>query len=291
MPFSVARSTLTIAGCGNFAMSPEVERLHVAARRYCADRFGVWAEMYKRLAEAGGNRRGQGYTPEAYRTFPRYQVLDAIRTDLERLTGTDVGSLDDARDLFALAGLTAENAFTTYDDPEAQSAVVEEREAFARFVREMPATALSAVESLPFTRVLPHEEAEQVWDSVERSWGLTRRQYWYPLAETERADVEAFQAPYLQRALTAERLGTILAERGVTRVWELREYGPEYELDASAFEPHYNGAERFWTSPALDWIVYASHETSITVGGWVLDEVKRAWPEWGRHIWTTPFFE
>ena len=118
-----------------------------------------------------------------------------------------------------------------------------------------------------------------------------RRQYWHPLADTERTDVAAFQAPYFLRAVTPERLAALLAERGITRVWELREYGPEYELDASAFEPHYNGAEGFWTSSALDWIVYASHESSMTVGGWMLAEVKRAWPEWVRHIWATPFFE
>ena len=84
-------------------MSPDVERLHTAARRYCIDHFGRWAERHQRLAEAGGDRCGPGYTPEAYRTFPRYQVLDAIRTELERLTGTDVGDLDEARELFALA--------------------------------------------------------------------------------------------------------------------------------------------------------------------------------------------
>ncbi len=54
-------------------------------------------------------------------------------------------------------------------------------------------------------------------------------------------------------------------------------------------EPHYNLAEGIWTSRSLDWIVYASHENSITVGGWMLAEVKRAWPEWECHIWKTPF--
>ena len=272
-------------------MSPEVERLHAAARRYCADRFGLWAERYQRLVEAGGDRRGFSYTPEAYRTFPRYQVLGAIRTDLERLTGSDPGDLDDARELFALSGLTAENEFTSYDEPEAQAAVQEEREAFAAFVREVPIGILSAIDPLPFTRVLLAEEADKVWGSVERAWGLSRRQHWYPLAETDRANVEAFQTPYFLRAFAPEQLAALLTKRGIARVWELREYGPEYELDASPFEPHYNGAEGFWTSPALDWIAYASHESSITVGGWMLDEVKRAWPEWERHVWTSPFFE
>lgn len=272
-------------------MSPEVERLHVAARRYCGDRFTLWAEKYQRLVEVGAHRRQLDHTPEAYRIFPRYQVLGAIRTDLERLTGNDVSSLDDARELFALAGLTAQDASTSCDEPEAQAAMREEREAFARFVREVPAAVFHAVQPLPFTRVLSSNEAEQVWDSVERVWGVRRRQCWYPLAETDRADTEAFQASHFLRAVTPERLRPLLAERGIDRVWELRESGPEYELDASAFEPQYNGAEGFWTSPALDWIAYASHESSITVGGWLLHEVKRTWPEWELHMWTAPIFE
>ena len=57
---------------GSFTMSPQVERLHAAARRYCADRYNLWVEMFQRLEEAGGDRLGYGYTPEAYRTFLRY---------------------------------------------------------------------------------------------------------------------------------------------------------------------------------------------------------------------------
>ena len=73
-------------------MNQNVDQLHVAARRYCTDRFQYWAEQYQRLVEAGRDRRGSAYTPEAYRTFARYQVLDAIRVDRERLTGRDVGN-------------------------------------------------------------------------------------------------------------------------------------------------------------------------------------------------------
>lgn len=272
-------------------MSPEVEHLHTAARRYCSEHFRLWAKRYQRLSDAGRGRRGHGYTEEAYRTFPRYQVLDAIRTDVERLTGSDLQDLDEARELFALAGLTAENEFTSYDSPEAQAAVQEEREAFAAFVREVPVSVLSAVDPLPYARVLSPEESEKVWASVAQTWGLDAGRYWYPLAETDLDGVEAFQDSHFLKAIPPEWFGTVLSGRGINRVWELREYGPEYELDASALEPHYNGAEGFWTSADLDWLIYASHESSITVGGWMLDEVKEAWPEWERYIWTTPFFE
>lgn len=272
-------------------MNSDVKNLHVAARRYCADRFAFWAAKYREVTEAKRDRQGSGYTSEALRTFPRYQVLDAIRTDLERLTGSDIGSLAQARETFALAGLTAESEFTSFDEPQAQAAMQEEREAFARYVREVSSADLSEIEPLPYVRVLSAKESEEAWQSLERIWGLRRHEYWYPLAQLDRTDVEAYQAPYFRRAIMPHQLGNLLAERGTTRVWELREYGPEYELETSAIDPHYNGAEGYWTSHALDWIIYASHESSITVGGWMLAEVRKAWPGHEQHIWRTPFFE
>ncbi|MCD6052439.1 MAG: hypothetical protein K0Q55_3857, partial [Verrucomicrobia bacterium] len=42
----------------------------------------------------------------------------------------------------------------------------------------------------------------------------------------------------------------------------------------------------------FDWIIYASHESSVTIGGeWLLPAIKSAWPNWQNRIWTTPFFE
>ena len=80
-------------------------------------------------------------------------------------------------------------------------------------------------------------------------------------------------------AVAYERLREVLASRGIASVWELREYGPEYEQDVGLFEPYYNGAEGYWSSGNLDWIIYASHESSVTVGGWLLPELS----EYGRH--------
>ncbi len=90
-------------------------------------------------------------------------------------------------------------------------------------MREIPSAVLREVAPLLFTRVLLPLEAEQVWDTIERAWGLGRRQYWYPLTKSNHAQVEAFEAQYFLHAVTLERLRTILTERGITRVWELRE--------------------------------------------------------------------
>ena len=167
----------------------------------------------------------------------------------------------------------------------------EEREAFAAFVRRVPVSILTAVEPLPYVRVLSDEDADWAWTVVEQAWGVERHQRWYPLRGRRPAHVEAFEDRHLLEAVSVERFRALLADRGVERVWDLREDGPARERDVSTFAPRYDWWETVASSSRPDWIVYASHESSITVGGWLLDAVKREWPEWHRHVWTTPFFD
>src|SRR5207253_8911353 len=124
-------------------------------------------------------------------------------------------------------------------------------------------------------------ESKEGWDKYGPIWGIVETYYWVTLGECEGKDVEAFQAPYFDEEIGPEKLRAMLQSHGVERVWELREYVPEYELELSAFEPYYNLAEGYWCSEQMDWILYASHESSITIGGeWLLREVKDIWPGW-----------
>lgn len=135
------------------------------------------------------------------------------------------------------------------------------------------------------------KECEQLWQRLADTWAVGG-DYWYPLAQVPRRDVLAFQAPRFHQALVAEgRLQAILAARGVERVFELREGGSAYEIQLSDLHPAYTGDEGFWCSDAMDWLLYASHENSLTVGGkWLISQVKSAWPGWERHVWKAPRF-
>ncbi len=58
-------------------------------------------------------------------------------------------------------------------------------------------------------------------------------------------------------------------------------------LAVSLLEPEYDGREGYWTSEGMDWLLYASHEGSITVAGdWLLEAVKSIWPAWRKHLYT-----
>lgn len=265
--------------------------LITAARRYCLERFAYWCDQYSKIVQKRSNLEHDGYhySPEALATFPRYNVLNAIRVEIERFDEAKLDDPDHTKALLILAGETADDDFTRQPIGEIdRSVMAEEREAFCAYLASLTLVDLKAVAPLPYRRVLSTEESTSIWSRLRSRWEIPRG-YWYPLADCELPDVVAFKARAFDEALPNERVREILKAKGIERVWELREYGPEYEEALELFEPKYNGAEGYWTSGDLDWIIYASHECSVTVGGWLLGDLKVAWPSWQANVWTGIF--
>jgi len=265
--------------------------LHKAARRYCLERHAFWCQRYSEIVRKKGDRQRDGYhyTPEALATFPRYNVLNAIRVEIERIDPANLGDVEQTRTLLVVAGETAQDDFTQKPIGEIdERAMAEERGDFCRYIEGLKNSDLSEIEKLPYRRVLTKEESKAIWSRLRSRWEIPNG-YWFPLAECKLSDVVAFKTKAFDEGVSHEKLRGILRDRGIERVWELREYGPEYEEDLALFEPYYNGAEGYWSSGDLAWIIYASHESSVTVGGSLLRELKRMWPTWQAHVWTGIF--
>jgi hypothetical protein len=186
--------------------------------------------------------------------------------------------------------MTADDEFTRHSKDDIERSVVqEEREMFSQFVQNLSGVQSQAVQPLPFRRVLSPNESSELWSRLRERWGISGG-YWYPLAHEARQDIEASQDEPFHDAVPAEILRTILEEQGVRRVWELRESEPHYEEELDWFDPCYNGAEGYWSSAEMDWIIDASHESSVTVGGWMLERIKARWPSWHENRWTSLSF-
>lgn len=259
--------------------------LHTAARRWLMDRQAHWVRRHNEIREADP-RRGAINDLE---TWPRHSVVGAMLEGVETLRPEEMASLEAARVRIAVAGLEARNMFTQPAPGELEEPrMTEERAAFAAFVRGVGEAELARVQPLPCRRVLGEDEDRAIWDRIRERWDVDG--YWYPLGETSRADVIAYADDAFQRAVGSEGLRRILERRGVRRVWEIREFGPSYEMDVVLLEPEYSGgAEGFWSAGEMDWLVYASHEGSVTIGGaGLMREVEAAWPEWERHLWRVP---
>lgn len=205
----------------------------------------------------------------------------------------DFDSLEQAKELLKEIGDTSNNIFTENikDDIENQ-AINDERAKFCCYVSNITTEELLSVQPLFYRKVISKKVSATLRRNLKMVWGIG--QYWYPIIECANKDIIAFQDKYFKSEFGFEQLKNILQAACHERIFELRETGtePEYEMDTCVFEPTYNGLEGFWFSEKMDWVIYASHESSITIGGiWLIEQIKTIWPNWKKRIWDSPFFD
>lgn len=261
--------------------------IHNAARHYCIEGIAKWSKQHEELCAARGDQviRCDGswkYTKDAYRVFPRYQVLMAILSEVERFIPADFKTESDARALLSTAAGTAESVFTKSDNEIAIDAMDEERAQFRKFIGSIELDACAALSPLPFRRVLAKEEHDALHSAFRAKWGN-----WYGgCAESDPSDCVTLHVAAMDDPDSYSKLRKALIDRGITRVFELRESGNGYELDVEAAGFLYTGDEGFWTSGDLSWMVYASHESSITFGAtWLVNQMRSALPGFERYIY------
>ncbi len=140
-----------------------------------------------------------------------------------------------------------------------------------------------------YARLLDQAQREGLWEKVKQRWQLQGGSYWYPLTgllEEPFTDISYFETDWFLFKIPQNRLVEILKEHEVKHVIGFWEGGVAWEADPDLIELWYGGSEVYWTSIEMDWLIHTSHESSITVAGkWLLDAIKKAWPEWDQHIW------
>ena len=255
-----------------------VEALHTAARRYCIDRY---AEV-SRLRSTGGQLRSR----------QRQDFLRKLLRALEVFTSADLGTFDDACELLVGLGQnvwyadSAPGQFSSMPGP-----IREEQELFSRRLRGLSREELAGIEPLPFVRTLTASESVALWEELEQRWGV--QGYWYPLDRPPEAppppDAVAFNAAPFTDDELRERLQGVLARLGVARIFELDgDMNLGWEIAIEGLAPV--GGEMFWLDASDQWLIYASHEGSVTVAGReLLAALKEAWPEWDDHLCDSPY--
>lgn len=258
------------------------QELHDAARRYCIDRDACWEEMYLDLEARGEGRVASGYTPRALDTFPRYNVLRAILTAVERIDPWDLPPVGELVERLRAAGEEGRSVFTDPPtDPIAAAAMADERARFVEHVRALASSPppVDGPPPLPRVRVLSPSEAASLNHRLLTRWGCEGGSF-VPVAHPERPSLRAFHDEPFHDAFPPDRLRRILDRWNVRRLYELREWGDRnLVLSSAGWDPYYDGAEGFWFDEGLDWLLYASHESSVTTGGTLTDLVLDEWPE------------
>lgn len=265
--------------------------LHTAARRYCLEHAPGLDPLYEERWY--GDRRWKRRNRELIDVLARSQgtaaqmfFLGELLVQIEHLIPTDFPSTETLR--ASLVEL-AHHVLSVCEDADADY----ERECtlFQHFIQSLSEQDLRAIAPLPYRRVLGEQEQAAIWQRVERQWGMTPKMHWYPLSTGPHPSaVIALEEDWFAYHLSPDVLREILRQHGIQRLWELRQ-GPiprQYEMDVAWFVATPDPVEHCWTSEHMDWLIYTSHEQSITLGGeWLLQEVKRHWPQWQEHLYTS----
>ncbi len=277
----------------------EKAALHTAARRYCQARFSEWIQIYEDLQREENWRvqnlfqSGWDYSDEAYRTFPRYRIAKNIQVEVERLIPTSSASLSEMKTSLIAAPEKAQAKLQIeLTNKLARKALREEAEDFRVYLETLTPSDLAEVEKLPYRRVLSDEESKRLWEELRRIWGIGES-YWFPLKEGPiPPHILAFHTDYFQNINGEALLREAFEKRGISTVFLLHEFGdPEYEIELSVFAPGYrDGGEQYSTSEQKDWVVYASHESSITIcGHWLTHLFQELHPECPGRTYKGPY--
>lgn len=252
------------------------------ARRYLMDRHDELTERYAALP--GQGRVGAGYSLDAKRVYPRYNVVAAILDEVERL---DPDRLPEVEPLAAHLVWAAGNARSSFTEPPLGAAEAEaigdERRRFEGAVQDWMSGADLVVAPVGYRRVLGQGESAGWRRRLASRWGL-RTLSWYPmLAEPVPEQVLVLREESMWDGPGTGMVRQVLRDLGRRRVVELREYGTEYLVDIDLFAPRYTGAEGVWTDETLDWLAFASHEGTVAFGGVLAALLPESWPhldEW-----------
>lgn len=251
-------------------------------------------EVYERLSNHGRRPDGLQNTDEAKNIYPRYLILDAIAVEVDRLDPDQLPPHEQVLQRLQAAGVEAEIAFSKGHEPESVEAIAQEdeRRNFAGFVDSLAGMEPGVVAPLPYRRTLAAAEAGEWRTVVQTAWDLDGLDFWLPLDADQVGGrpvlalrAEAFFSGYEPTGPASLAVRRALGDLGITRLWELREYGPEFEREAESAAFVYTGAEGMFFSGELDWLIFASHSGVTTLGGSVVEQLRRSWPGLERFLW------
>ena len=108
---------------------------------------------------------------------------------------------------------------------------------------------------------------------------------------TETENIEIYDAEYFHHF--DEEVKEVLRDSfNASTLYEIEEGGTVRLLDLDECVFRYDGLEHMYTDLSFSFLLYFSHESSVTVGGeTLLDEIHRIWPESSMHPWPPPSWQ
>ncbi|MCL2695310.1 MAG: hypothetical protein FWE69_03180 [Clostridiales bacterium] len=232
------------------------------AQMYCRDNYSFWIEKYQ--SERTGNDYPYTYTDEDYNMFPRYLVLAAISKEIDMLVGQKRKSFSNCKyELLAAADYSD-------DEPNEKCQVTKEDEKrkYREFILSFDENGLAntTVKQLGFRRKLGKNESEKIRKKLAEKWNYDGS--WYPIGGNPHEEALYLMEKYITPF--EKEINDIIRSISLSRYYTIDEFGDDYKRSVADFTiPSYKyvGSETLCCDDTFDWIIYVSHESTISFGG------------------------
>ena len=103
---------------------------------------------------------------------------------------------------------------------------------------------------------------------------------WYPLrVNSKQNDLEYFEEEFFQKHFGDQKLIQLIKSLGCTTINEINESRDDKKINVDELE--INNSEVYYCNDTVDWVIYCSHEQTVTFGGaTLLQELKQQWSDW-----------
>jgi hypothetical protein len=126
-------------------------------------------------------------------------------------------------------------------------------------------------------RQLSAKESEAVRSGLRQTWAWEGG-YWYPLQGDSPRHSLALNEERWAKLAPDDRIRALLAQHEPGVCYRIREHDPDEETTVAELDSVYGWSEQFLVPASLEWVVYWSHEGTLTLAGrslvaWIRDQV------------------
>lgn len=170
-----------------------------------------------------------------------------------------------------------------YNEEEKRLSIISKQELIS-YIKSIDKKKLNYVEPIFYRRVLAENEIDYIEEKVRDKWGIEN--FADPFTGSHREDVIVFKEKFFYDNINFLKLQSALKNLGEEKIYEINITDPaSYIMEISAFAIFKQDGETclegFWCSTKMEWIIYKSHENTISIGGKILiDEVKILIDSW-----------
>ena len=126
--------------------------------------------------------------------------------------------------------------------------------------------------------------------TLNEKWNCDLPFGWIPISGDRKIpNTEIYQAEHFTDNIT--NLPTIIKDLyNLTELFEIQEGGSVALKIATDCNFFYDGLEYMYTDKNFKFVIYCSHESSITIGGReLIDRIHEVWPDCINRIWASAF--